>query len=345
VLQDPGGQDPDTPVAEKQETLQPDIPALSIVKRYEPPPPPPGPKSAGSSANLQNLTNGNPPSGFTAVGRIQDEADTGGALTLTLPNGGKLTGTGSSSFILARRAGLFQGEHGLGGEFGVYASSSLDLPSPAILQGTLHLGDDVWGLYLQLGKQTDASGKTLGTAWSILESQGATSKDQSRQFYVNESVVHTPSAQVSGKDVTDVTSGTLLVGAVYDPLVKKSSEKSESSAANQDVDKVSTPSSSSGDELEAGSTAFGAEVAGSINTGLPSTGGGSARSYTGTALLFLTHAFDDKKGIFGVALGASYESGGGGATVFLRFGIAFDKSLKAAEIIPFRDLVVTPPFH
>jgi RHS repeat-associated protein len=348
VLRDPGGQDPDTPVVQKQENLTLDIPDLFIVKRYIPPPPPPPPKNAGSNAGLQNLTNGNPPSGFAAPGHFQDEVDVGGALTLTLPNGGKLTGTGSSSIIVARRLGLFQGEHGRGGEVGVYASSSLSLPAPAIVQGTLHLGDDIFGLYLQLGRQSDASGKTLGTAWSVLESQAATSQDQSRQLYVNESVVHLPSSQVGGKDVTDATSGTLLVGVVFDPLVKKeeSTESSSSSSSGQLEDKGVTASASSSrkDDLEPGPTAFGGEIAGSINTG-KLTDGGQGRSYTGTALLFITHAFDNKQGIFGFALGASYETGGGGVTAFLRFGIAFDKSTKAGEVIPFLEPLVPPPFH
>jgi RHS repeat-associated protein len=347
VLHDPGGQDPDTPVVEKQGNLQPDVPGLFIVKHFETVQPKPDPKNAGSNAGLQNLTNGNPPSGFAAPGHFQDEADAGGGLTLTLPNGGKLTGTGSSSFILARRAGLFQGEHGRGGEFGVYSSSSLSLPAPSILQGTLHVGDDIWGLYLQLGKQSDASGKDLGTAWSVLESQAATSQDQSRQLYVNESVVHLPAAQLGGKDATDTTSGTLLVGVAFDPLVKKDTSSDSSSSSGQLEDKV-TPSASSStdDDKEPGPTAFGGEVSASINTGNTSGAGtGAGRTYTGTALLFLTHAFDNKQGIFGFAVGASYESGGGGVTAFLRFGIAFDKTSKPGETLPFLEPMVPPPFH
>jgi RHS repeat-associated protein len=352
VFRDPGGQDPETPVATTQDPVQSDVPALSITKSYEvdkqpnPHPKPKGEsaKNAGSDANLQYLTNGNQPGQATAPGDVQDEVVGSGGLTLKIPRGGKLDTSGASSLIMARRAGLFLTDSGLGGEYGIYTSGSFLLPSPEILQGTLHIGDPHFGLYLQLGQQSDPNGKNLGLASNLTVAQGASAQDDQLQIYVNEIVSNSPSNQVAGKDATSVTSATLLIGAAYAPKSDKTdSSESPGSPTNTDVDML-TPSKDTS-EPGPGPNAFGGEVSASINSGvLP--GNGSVRSYTATGLLFYTRAFNDKKGIFGIAVGGSYETGGGGFTGFLRIGIGFDRPSKAATAAPFLvDPAIPTPFR
>jgi RHS repeat-associated protein len=347
ILQDPTGLDPEPP-ASVSPSPQSEAPAASVVKTYDQPATPPrqpkdsSPKDAGSSANLQYLTNGNQPGQATLRDRTQDEIVGSAGLTLTLPKGGKLDASGASSLIQARRTGLFSAPGGFGAEYGVYASGSLLAPSPQILQGTLHIGDPYFGVYLQLGQQSDPTGKNLGAITNITFAQGASSSDQQRQLYVNEIVSESPQGQVAGRDVTNFGNATLLVGGVYTPTIQadSSSDSGATPGASLSPDADMTKPTS-GDSLQLGPRAYGAELSATINSG--TAAGGAAQSLTGTALVFLTQAFNGQQGLFGVSLGASYETGGGGFTAFLRIGIGFDRPASAAKTAPFLLNPVQPP--
>lgn len=334
VLSDPGGRDPNP-----NATPDPDKPVASVTKKYQaegsgtsdnpsdqkkediPPAPPPPPKDAGSNANLQYLSNGNQPGGATLPGHVQSETVAGGGPNFT-------AGGGSTSLTLARRAGLFLARGGLGGEYGVTSTGPflhLSDADQVTLQFLLHVGDPNFGIYAQGGFLTDAAGHKEGGIFNLNYSLGGSTLDDQLQGYVNQIVTVASTGQVANQNVTNFASATLLAGGVYNPKVTPTDTSTETpSAGPEDPDVLpAQPQQPSGDKV-AGPNAFGAELAGTINSGMASRG--ALQSFTGTALLFYTRAFNNNQNLFGVAIGASYETNGGGWTGFLRVGIGLDRA-------------------
>jgi RHS repeat-associated protein len=330
TLRDPNGMDP-----------QPDIPKLEITKKLEDrdkadddnkKPPPPA-KDADSDAGLQYLTNGNSPSLTTQPGHKGAEAVVASGVNAAKV-GGKLALTGPSSLTLAARSGLFARPNGIGAEYGVVAVGTLSFGSDRLvqstaLQGMLHLALGPIGIFGNGGILPDPKGGPAGKTGGLnLVEGGGWSRDQ-YSIYVNE-ILNSASKnqQISNQDVTNATSGTLLFGFVFNPIVNSSSTDAQPSASPPEHDAIA-PEPSSSDQNPAKPNAFGLEAAVTGAKGTLVQGGKSSQSTTGTVLFFFTHAFDNKTKLFGAALGASYETGGGGWTGFLRIGIGIDRAADA----------------
>ena len=339
VLSDPGGMEPKKdPPSDKD---APDA-VVQADRPDAPPPPPPGGrpgKDAGSSAGLQYLSNGNPPNGATQPGRSQAEVVGAVGVTAAPGSGGKTNVAGSSSLTVAGRTGLFLTHSGLGAEYGALVTGSFLLPAPLTAQGTFHLGDPNFGIYLNGGLLSDPTGHNLGGIYAVNFAQGWNVEGSPLSGYVNEIVNGASAGQVANQSVTGLTSATFLAGLVYNPLVLPPVTTTDAAAPSpQERDAVAPAggSSSTGSTPDRipGPNAYGLEVSAAINSGRSVLTGTNLQTFTATALLFYTHAFNNNQNIFGVAAGGSYESGGGGLSGFLRAGIALDRGAGHGFVLP-----------
>jgi hypothetical protein len=82
-----------------------------------------------------------------------------------------------------------------------------------------------------------------------------------------------------------------------------------------------------------GPNSYGWEASAAINSGR-SGAGANLQTATFTGLFFVTHAFNNKLNILGVAVGVSGETRGGGVTGFLRIGIGLDRGSGDSTALP-----------
>ena len=335
VLSDPGGLDPDPAATDPLPT-----PTVELKDKVTTPPPKSGDAADGPdpSANLQSLSNGNPSNGTTLPGRSQSEVVAAGGATAAPGSGGKTNVAGASSLTLAGRTGLFMNRAGLGAEYGVLATGSFLLPAPLTLQSTFHLGDPNFGIYLNLGALSDPTGGATGGVGGVTFAQSWAKDGNPVSVYVNESLVSASKGQVANQNVSDATSATFLTGVVYNPLViPKAGDTDAAAASPPDRDEL-TPlpksvSAADSSKPVPGPNSYGWEASAAINSGR-SGAGANLQTATFTGLFFVTHAFNNKLNILGVAVGVSGETRGGGVTGFLRIGIGLDRGSGDSTALP-----------
>ena len=269
---------------------------LSIADTYARPLIPPltlkgGGRSAGSDVNLQNLTFGNTAGGGTEAGRITSEATLANSVNYI---DAKHPWTALGTALMAARWGLFGGgEAESGGEAGIMLGTPLfgvGTTAPSSALGTFHLYRNPIGLYAQAGVLRDpvtgqwipaGSFNIVGTYQRGTEETGVT------QFYQNFLFNAAGTGQVANTNVTNYAGFTGLLGLSYAPKSSKNT--------------------------------FGVEGLATLNYGQPGAPGGPLTSLTTGGLLSYQRGFG-RFGAWGVAAGATYETGGGGTNVFLRFG-------------------------
>jgi hypothetical protein len=155
---------------------------------------------------------------------------------------------------------------------------------------------------------------------------------------VNESLVSASKGQVANQNVSDATSATFLTGVVYNPLViPKAGDTDAAAASPPDRDEL-TPlpksvSAADSSKPVPGPNSYGWEASAAINSGR-SGAGANLQTATFTGLFFVTHAFNNKLNILGVAVGVSGETRGGGVTGFLRIGIGLDRGSGDSTALP-----------
>ncbi len=182
VLQDPGGQDPDAQLVDKAGKIKITNPAA------------PSPKDAGSSAGLQNFDQRQPSFRIRAARALSGRSGHRSRPDFDASEGRQthrdrfqFDRRGAASRAVPGRArarrrsgGVLEFEFELAG-----AGNSSGNASPR----RRHFPDCTcnWGGRVRCKRQ-----EAWGRPGAFLESQAATSEDQSRQLYVNESVVHLP---------------------------------------------------------------------------------------------------------------------------------------------------------
>ncbi len=215
------------------------------------------------------------------------------------------TAVPSSSATVAARAGAFLTPGKLGGEYGATVTGPFLLGQPAPLAARLtgHIADPNFGVFLEVGQLSDPTGKILGPVVNANVVQGGTFADDQASIYVNEQATYAGAGSVANKDVTGATTVTGLVGGAYDPNVINAEGKTEP-----------------------GPLAVGGELYATYATGTPKdpTLGSTRSSVTVAADVFLTRSYNANLGIFGVAIGGAYETGGGGFSVGIKIGIGGD---------------------
>jgi RHS repeat-associated protein len=300
VVRDPSGRQgqDDPPQPANTPARSASEPAGTLIETVPHPPTEPEKRTPGD-ANLENLTLGNTAGG--ATGGKAGELTQANVLTVPSLKGASTGGAGT--LLAAGRLHLWEGaEAGIALGTGLYAAGTD--PPPRLVLGTFHLSGPgekpPFGLYLVGGGQQDP--KT--GLWTYTASGNA-----ALTFYPGRHVIVYPNlilggagtGQVSGANVTEYVTATALLGISYQP--------------------------------HGGAHTYGAEIAGTISAGRGTDPGSLPRqSVTGTALVF--YQFGRGSTAFGFALGGSVESGGGGYTGFLKFGLGVERAAPEEPPLP-----------
>jgi RHS repeat-associated protein len=258
-----------------------------------------------STMNMEYLSNGNTAGGATK--NNASELILGGGLTL--PGGKGATGA-AGTFLLSSRVALFSGAEG-----GILVGSGLSLlgsPPPQLVLGTFHAANSAGnaGIFVQAGAQRDPVTGNYTYVGGVNAAGTVTAGENDQvQIYPNLIYNTAGTGQVANANVTTFNSVTALLGVTDTPVLRDG----QGQVAKDEEGKP-----------QPGPNTYGAETSFGLNAGDSASPGGqgSRTSGTATALIFYQRAIGNAA--LGVALGGTYETGGGGWGGFLRIGIGVD---------------------
>jgi RHS repeat-associated protein len=278
----------------------------------------------GGAASMEWLTLGNPPSGATTDWTGESVL----GANLTLPTRGLASWAGTA--ISGWRFSLGKNREG-----GLLTSGSSDLTVPTLIAGMVHAGNDNVGVFLTGGalrlddKWVGGSGNanvSFAVNWGApkkKEGDGAEASPDTGTFADQDTESPSPAKSDDPPDPNTGYANVIGNVAAIGPIAGKT----VSNPANVSLlvgyqRTIATAPGSTISQFQVGAEAFGAY----------NFAPGGAHSGTGGGDVFGTLSIGNRS--FGVSIGGSQESGGGGRSFFLRFGASIDRGTGARPTMP-----------